>query len=144
MPNPENVLKNRIRTTSEARKRGTAGGIASGIARRKNAEENRKIREIVNAILKSQIVNEYGDETTRIASMAQKYVGNVDLSLKNGETKPFEAMVELVEGKSVQPVEMESNVSVTAATMTNEELLKLSGSFDPDDFDDRDDPEPDS
>jgi uncharacterized protein YabN with tetrapyrrole methylase and pyrophosphatase domain len=144
MANNGNLITFAQRTESEVREMNRKGGINSGITRRKNAEENRKIREIVNAILKSKIVNEYGDETTRIVNMAQKYVSNVDSTLNNGETKPFEAMVELVEGKSVQPVEMESNVSVTAATMTNEELLKLSGSFDPDDFDDRDDSEPDS
>jgi hypothetical protein len=54
-------------------------------------------------------------------------------------------MVELVEGKSVQPVEVDSSVAMTSAPMTAEELLKLSGAFDPDDFDDRDDSsEPDS
>jgi hypothetical protein len=142
MANEQNIASYRFRSGSEARESGRQGGIKSGETRRKNAEDNRKIREIIKSILKEKQTAD--DDLSRQVRMAQKYVRNVDSTLDDGETKPFEEMVELVEGKSVQPVEMESNVSVTAATMTNEELLKLSGSFDPDDFDDRDDSEPDS
>jgi hypothetical protein len=141
MANEQNLIPFNKRTESERRELAKIAGEKSGVVRR----ENRTIRKIVDEILKSKTVDSNGNEITRIAKMAQRYVENIDSTLSDGETKPFEAMVELVEGKSVQPVEVDSSVVMTSAPMTAEELLKLSGAFDPDDFDDRDDSsEPDS
>lgn len=49
MPNPENVTKNKITTTSEARKRGKAGGLKSAEARSKK----KLLKEELEALLDS-------------------------------------------------------------------------------------------
>lgn len=58
MPNPENIKP--VRSTTEARKRGRNGGIASGKARRKK----KLLKECLDELLEREWENKQGEKNT--------------------------------------------------------------------------------
>ena len=96
------------------------GGVASGKARRENADLKKKLE---------LAVEEHGDDI----------VAALIAEAKDGNVAAAKEIFDRLYGKAVQKVESKNSVDLNTPPLTNEELLKLGKVFDPSDFDERQD-----
>ena len=100
MPNPENVIKNKITSTSEARKRGSNGGIKSGEVRR----QKKLLKEELEILL--DLLDETGNTNQEAMCIS------LLLKAKAGDTKAFEIIRDTILQKPVDRVE-NTNINKT-------------------------------
>lgn len=125
MANERNLIPQSERSPSEAREMGKKGGIASGRTRRLKKALREFLRDDLERIALDEkgapLLDREGQEYSQGMAMARQYLVNVQRKLKAGETRQFEAMVELVEGKNVnlggnpdgEPLKVEQSVNLT-------------------------------
>lgn len=105
MPNPENVTKNKIKTTSEARKRGRAGGKKSVEVRRqkKNLKETLKLMLEMEAPmhLKQEIAEKVGLD---IDTFQDLITGGLINKAMSGDSKAFEVLRDTIGEKPKEEV----------------------------------------
>lgn len=121
------------RTKDEQKRICSAGGVASGRSRRLK----KALRECLRADLEQlalgadgkPLLDRDGQEYSQGMAMARQYLVNVQKKLKAGDTKQFESMLELVEGKTVnvggsdtgEPIRIEPKVP----ELTPEQMLEI-------------------
>lgn len=131
MTNEANL--NPVQSKEEARKRGRAGGIASGKARR----EKRLMRETLDILLSMPLKNgKYADVESikNFAAMKGKnisvqeaiLIAQVQKAMK-GDTRAAEYVRDTIGQKPVDNVVMGGEVNNPMAGLTTEELKKLIG-----------------
>ena len=105
MANEKNLISLADRTTSEQREIAKMGGVASGESRRLNKKLREWLQEDLNSLALDAngkpITDKQGQVYTQARVMSRKYLKNVQKKLEAGETKEYESMLELVEGKTV-------------------------------------------
>lgn len=93
--NPENILPHRIRSTDEAREKGRAGGIRSGVARREKASLREAARVMLSMDVQSPeaqaVLERMGldpDERTNAAAVTATMIAKA----AGGDVKAYEAL----------------------------------------------------
>lgn len=131
MTNETNL--NPVQSKEEARKRGRAGGIASGKARR----EKRQMRETLDILLSMPLKNGKSADVESIKSLAALKGKNISVQeailiaqvqkAMKGDTKAAEYVRDTVGQKPTDNVAVNAEVNNPFAGMTTEELKKLIG-----------------
>lgn len=120
-----------VQTKEEARKRGRAGGIASGIARR----EKKLMRETLDIILSMPMKNGKNADVESIRSFAALKGKNISVQeailiaqvqkAMKGDTKAAEYVRDTIGQKPVENVVMGGEVNNPFAGLTTDELKKM-------------------
>lgn len=131
MTNEQNL--DPVKSKEEARKRGQAGGIASGKARR----EKRLMRETLDILLSMPLKNGKFADVDGIRNFAALKGKNINVQeaimiaqvqkAMKGDTKAAEYVRDTIGQKPVDNVVMGGEVNNPMAGLTTEELKKLIG-----------------
>lgn len=125
------VNLNPVQSKEEARKRGRAGGIASGKARR----EKKLMRETLDVLLSMPLKNGKNADVESIRNFAALKGKNISVQdailiaqvqkAMKGDTKAAEYVRDTIGQKPVDNVNMSGEINNPFAEMTTEELKKL-------------------
>ena len=114
MPNPENVIKNKIKTTTEARKRGRSGGIKSGIAKR----EKKLLSEIY-----AEVIAELYQEDIKKGTGSKFIIKKI---LQRKDSSSVGMWRELRDATEGSKVKIQGDVTISRLkTMSDDELNKI-------------------
>lgn len=120
-----------VKSKSEARKRGRAGGIASGAARR----EKKKMRETLEIILSMPMKNGKYDDVEGICNFAAIKGKNISVQeailiaqvqkAMKGDTRAAEYVRDMIGEKPVENVNVSGKVSNPFEGLSTEELRRM-------------------
>jgi len=135
MANNENLLKGNPATEfssgQEAVENGAKGGLASGIAKRKEKVFTKTITDILNRPATNKMLKmiQKTFEVTKDVKLTLKeamvYAQTIK-AINNKDTKAFNALVDRVDGKAVQETELKGNLHTTGITKIIRDDIKRS------------------
>ena len=115
MANEENLIPfTSEQSREEAKKNGRKGGIASGIARRQNADIKKRLREIANMALRDGKIDEIktlADAKNANLSISDALLVKLVLMALNGNIKAMNKLMEMLGSADAEAQEASQSVS---------------------------------
>ena len=133
MPNEQNLVPYKIRSTSEARKKGSAGGVASGVSRRRK----RSLKEAADLYLSLPVTDQRKwnaiarreVDPEDIDNQMAMIIGLADAAAK-GNPKAAKVLIDLLGEDSKEDTEAENNllqaiVNATKGDINTDDIPEL-------------------